>query len=498
MPILSGYHFCKGRAVSAFTASLGLGVLLGFVCAAPASAEPATAEGARKLTDALQAYVGIEPFAKGFLAIASHGESYDLAISFDSSKLDIPGTEGVTRLDRYVVHLTPTPDGTWAVNTDPGSIALSWTNADPDQNQKFDLKFADCVSKGVFDPKLMAFPTLSSKCASAALRVRAPDGDLDLTSGELTSQGTAKAGATGGVDLTSDVKLAIMNGKFVGKKSPGEPLPITFRFGALHQAMAATGVRTIAAADLITFVRDNASRNRFELPQDELKTKLRAALPLWEDLASDASLDDGAVELPTGSARIAHFEEKQALTGVVKDARYADSVSYSGLEIPPAVVPDWARSLVPSQASYDTKLSFSGLDGMADALIRGLDLTQDPPLSKMAGVALLTRFFSGQPRYDLTLGATAQAYTIKGQGQASINPEPQAHIAVSATGFDAVVDALKKSGDPDMQNGLMGLAFIKGLAKTGPDGRMTWNVSYDMVTNKVWVNDQGFALPEPQ
>ncbi len=85
--------------------------------------------------------------------------------------------------------------------------------------------------------------------------------------------------------------------------------------------------------------------------------------------------------------------------------------------------------------------SFSGLDGMADVLIRGLDASQEPPFTKMMAVAITTRFFSGQAAHELNLHAGAQAYTVKGEGKASINPEPQADMSLYATGFDAVMSA---------------------------------------------------------
>jgi hypothetical protein len=496
MPISNQLQPVRNRTANARATVVGLGTLLGLAFTVPALAEPATAEGARKLTEAFQSYIGVEPFAKGFLAVAPNGESYDLSISFDSRQLDTMPQDGVTKLDRYIVHLTPKSDGTWGVGTDRGPIALSWTSLDPALDQKFNVRFNDCISQGVFDPKIMAFPTLSTKCANTVVTVRAPDGDFDLTTGEFAADGTGKAGANGGLDLQSDTRLAMLIGKFVDKKSP-DHFPVTFRLGAMHYVATTEGFRTLAIADLIRFVHDTATLNKSEVPQDALKTKLRAALPLWENVNVAFDLDDGAVETPVGSAKLAHIEHKQDLAGVTKDFHYTESIAYSGLELPPTAAPDWVRSLIPSQASYDTKLTFSGLDGMIEALIRGVDLSKEPPISKMAGVAMMMRFLNGQPRYDLAVDAKAQAYAVKGQGQATLSPEPQASLALSASGYDAVVEALSKSGDPDLQKTLLGLTFIKGLAKGTPDGQLTWNVSYDMVTNKLWVNDQGFPLPDP-
>jgi hypothetical protein len=498
MPILNRLQNRKGTRLSTLLAALGGSALVGLACTVPALAEPATAEGARQLTAAFQAYIGSEPFEKGFLAIAPRGESYDLTFAFDSRKLALPDSDGSMQVDPYVVHLTPKTGGTWAVNTDPGPINLSWASTRDSLDEKYGLKFSDCVTQGVFDPSLMIFPNLSSKCGSAAFTARNPDADVDFTTGAITVASAGKTDGSGGVDLQYEVQLAGLNGKLMDKKSAGQPLPIAFKVGGISQALAASGVRVQAIADLVAFAKDNASREKLVAAQDELKVKLRAALPFWKDFSSALRLDDGVVDTPVGSAKIGHIEQKQALTGVVKDARYADALSYSGLELPPLIVPDWARTLIPGEASYDTKLSFSGLDGMADVLIRGLDASQEPPFTKMMAVALMTRFFSGQPQYELNLHAGAQAYTVKGEGKASINPEPQAGMSLSATGFDAVVSALSKAEDPDISKALFALAFAKGLAKGGADGQLVWNVSYDIVTNKVVVNDQSFSLPEPE
>jgi len=65
--------------------------------------------------------------------------------------------------------------------------------------------------------------------------------------------------------------------------------------------------------------------------------------------------------------------------------------------------------------------------------------------------------------------------------------------AISAAGLQGLIDAINQSPLPDKGKALLGLAFIKGLSKTNPEGRFTWNVDFDALAKKVTVNGQTFG-----
>lgn len=492
------------KATALSSAGMGCAMLLALAGAVPALAEPATAEGARKLTETLQSYVGPVPFEKGFIAIAPKGDGYDVTLSFDGSKLDDgksgdgKGVGEVARINPYVVRLTPQGDGRWAVKSGPAPIAVAWSRQWKESPETGSLNFAGCASEGMFSPTLMSFETLTFGCDSATVAVRSHDADVDVLSGKFGFETSSTADGEGGVDIKADSKLAGLKGKVLDKKD--QQFPVTFEVESGQQSFSATGVRYAAFYDLGLFLRDHPTKGQLMLAQDEFKAKLRAILPLWRDAESTSRVEGITVNLPFGAVKLARASQTYGLAGLVKQGYYSDALSYSGLEIPDVLVPEWARPLIPSEANYATKLSLSGLDGMADVLIRGLDLRlpEDPPFTKTMFVALMTRLLDGDLNYKADFDVTAPSFTLKGDGSAAVNPEPTAGIAVSATGFDKVMESLGKADVEDARKALFFLTFAKDLAKPGPDGQLVWNIAYDIVTNSVKVNDRVFRLPEPK
>ncbi|MEW9304913.1 hypothetical protein [Labrys neptuniae] len=498
MSIINGVAFRMKKGTALSSAAACCAVLLALAGAAPALAEPATAEGARKLTETFQSYIGSVPFEKGFITIAPKDDGYDVTLSFDGSKLDNAKGKGVgevARINPYVVRLTPQPDGKWAVKSGPAPIAAAWSREREGNTETGSLNFAACASQGVFAPKLMSFETLVAGCDGSSATVRNHDADVDLSTGKFGFETTSKADEADGVDVKFDSKLEGLKGKVQDKKD--QQFPVAFELTGGQQTLSATGMRFTAIYDLVAFLRDHPSKGEIVLAQDELKTKLRTALPFWREVSSTSSIEGLGVNLPFGQVKLAKATQAYSLTGLVKQGYYSDALDYSGLVIPDVVVPEWARSLIPAQANYSTKLSLNGLDGMADVLIRGLDATQDPPFSKMMAVALMTRLLDGDLNYKVDFNVAAPAYTLKGDGSAAVNPEPTASLAVAATGFDAVVEGLSKADAEDARKAVFFLSFVKGLAKEEGNGQLVWNVSYDIVTHSVKVNDQVFRLPQP-
>ena len=498
MSIMNGVALRMKRETALSSAAACCAVLLALTSATSASAEPATAEGARKLTETFQSYIGSVPFEKGFIAIAPKDDGYDVTLSFDGTKLDAAKDKGVAevlRINPYVVRLTPQADGNWAVKSGPAPIAVAWRRVWKESPETGSLNFTACASQGVFAPKLMSFATLTAGCDGSAATVRNHDADIDLSTGKFGFATSSKPDANDGVDVKFDSELQGLKGKVQDKKD--QQFPVSFELAGGQQTFSATGMRFAAIYDLVAFLREHPSKGQIVLAQDDLKTKLRAALPFWQEVSSTSHIEDLVVTLPFGQVKLGKARQAYGLTGLVKQGYYSDALNYSGLEIPDVVVPEWARSLIPAQANYATKLSLNGLDGMADVLIRGLDATQDPPFSKMMAVALMTRLLDGDLNYKVNFDITAPGYTLKGDGSAAVNPEPTASLSVSATGFDAVMENLGKADIEDARKVVFFLSFVKGLAKEEANGQLVWNVSYDIVTHSVKVNDQVFRLPQP-
>ena len=63
-------------------------------------------------------------------------------------------------------------------------------------------------------------------------------------------------------------------------------------------------------------------------------------------------------------------------------------------------------------------------------------------------------------------------------------------VTISATNLDQIIAAVNAAQVPNKESALMGIALIKGLAKTGADGKAVWDVDFDAATKAVSVNGQ--------
>ena len=102
-----------------FRAAFLAAILVGSVpmlASLPASAESATSEGAKALTQSLApSYFGQSAFDHGLITVAPKGEAYEL--SFDLQGIvdgfGLPLPKGAVRIGRYSLLVAPLPDGTW-------------------------------------------------------------------------------------------------------------------------------------------------------------------------------------------------------------------------------------------------------------------------------------------------------------------------------------------------------------------------------------------------
>ena len=146
------------------------------------------------------------------------------------------------------------------------------------------------------------------------------------------------------------------------------------------------------------------------------------------------------------------------------------------------------------KATLDFNLTGLDLETIAGKMIEvGTDTKPAQPDALKA--ALMPLLLAGQPKLAFGQSLTAPAFDVKGQGETSLLPAQQGKATVSASNLDEIAAALGKAGasDPGPQRAAMGIAFLKGLAKTGPDGRLTWDIDFDSLARKVTVNGQSFG-----
>jgi hypothetical protein len=83
-----------------------------------ASAESATSEGAKVLTQSLAPYFGQSAFDHGLIKVIPKGEGYELSFDLQGIVDGFGLPKSVAQVGNYSLLVAPLPDGTWKVSSD--------------------------------------------------------------------------------------------------------------------------------------------------------------------------------------------------------------------------------------------------------------------------------------------------------------------------------------------------------------------------------------------
>ena len=83
----------------------------------------------------------------------------------------------------------------------------------------------------------------------------------------------------------------------------------------------------------------------------------------------------------------------------------------------------------------------------------------------------------------------------QGELRVSQNSFPTGHVVVSADTLDKVMDFIKPFVvlSPGVAKAMLAIGAAKGMAKTGPDGRLVWDIEMTGPPNQLTVN--GVPMP---
>ena len=104
-------------------------------------------------------------------------------------------------------------------------------------------------------------------------------------------------------------------------------------------------------------------------------------------------------------------------------------------------------------------------------------------LSDDAEAKIQRVFLSGQPKLILRPGRLKiPTLDLTYEGEASLDkgqPGGKAHITAGSLEKTIALMQELAADSPDIQSAMLGVAFVKGLAKTGADGRLVWDIQVD-------------------
>jgi hypothetical protein len=450
------------------------------LASAPAFAEPATSEGAKTLGESFAAYFGRSAVEQGIIAVTPQGDDYKVSIDLQRAidGLGIPG--GGIKLDAFSFLTTPQQGGAWKVAADAfpnASLHLSIPDGDYDGSLMMrGFKFA-----GVYDPKLAAFVNASNTIDAIDVRWTAKDADVSLEEAGYVLE-MQSSEADGGA-VNSKFHHALKSVLETVKVAPNgkTPMNVVYKVGPITSDGTAEGVRSRSMLDLWAFLVGLGGIEKAADHQDELKSRLNALLPLWTSSKVAASIDGVSVQMPFGQVSVKSFGERVAVTGIAPHGEFEIGLKIDGLTLPTALLPSWSVPLLPDLLDANVKFSADGLDQIAKTAIAEADFRDDPPLSEDSQDKLAGMWRSANPRVTIQPSRmTSPNYALAVQGEFALSgAKPTGHVTIEAQGFDksvAVVQAAAQS-NPQLQQVLAALTIAKGLAKTGADGKLTWDIA---------------------
>lgn len=467
--------------------------LLPLLMASTAMAGSATDEGAQHLTEVFQTYLGT---TEGVVSVAPNGDAYDLTLDV-GPLLAMAKEAGVAAaISPIEMSLTDNGDGTWGVSQDQ---ALSMTFTGPDKSElKEDI--ASLKMEGTFDEGLMTFSEAkgSFEGIKAVSTQTTPEGQVSaevvLDKGTFDTTGTK--GASGGVDLVTNASITGFTETVNAPMGEGAPsMPITVKAESMTQTVKGTGMMfdgIYKTAAWLVAHPDDASKTAAKA---ELKTILTEALPIWTNITGDGKIAKVSVDTPMGPVGIDEITFTVDVNGAVKEGKFREAFTVSGLTLPAGLVPDWAAPILPRKVAVDFQAAgFDAAAGITAAL--GI-FDQDPGMADTTALdaAVKKGFFpDGTVTVSLNPGAvTGDGYELAWQGDMTVNIDsetPSGKAVVTLVGADKLKAAMDAAPDDMKMQAMMGFGMAEGMAKKDGD-KLVWEID---ATNPADVKINGTSL----
>ena len=462
--------------------------MLAFTLAAsPGWAAPATSDGAKAIAQGYAEWFSQAVVDKGLVSVTPQGDDYlvawDLQRIVDLTK---PAPDAV-KVDKFSYVLTPTGDDAWTVKTDHfPSIAFNVATEKGKVAGTVDLSGfrLDTTYNGKLPQFLLS--TLAATLMSAKIHVAEANGpsDVDLKEAGLAIETKAKSMEVG-IDLS--INQSIRNLTEIVTVAPGAkdsketPVKVTFTAGAATSDATFAALR---ANEIGVLWKYAVAHGQDANPAPDMKAKVSAVLPLWNDFRANAAISDMTLDLPTPMmpihAELKGLSETVALSGFTPHASAEIGVKLTDLSATMAMLPDWSKSVQPASLDIDLKVTVDGMDQVARLAIDDPNFGGKGDLTEETQEKIKTILMNGHPRLTISPGRFATPtleLTYEGEVIAEAD-QPTGHFTIGANGLDktqALIQEIAKDM-PDAQSALLVVAFIKGLATTGGDGRLVWKV----------------------
>ncbi|MCA0272201.1 MAG: YdgA family protein [Proteobacteria bacterium] len=457
--------------------------------AVPALAQTATPEGAVRLTEVFQTYLGK---TEGVVTVTPSGEGYVVAI--DPSKLlasagDAAAGATVSAVDFEVAELG---GGKWKVTqAGPASFSVNIPGA-----LMLDVKAESYDWSGVYDEALKAFESSEGVIAGLtvtesitqpgqpAMNVSYAIDKLDIAS--------AAAAATGGVDTTANYTVTGLTETFTVPPSDGMPMPmdVTITADSYVADTKIAAMRTGELLDVWAWFVAHPGEEAVKSDFDAMKGALRTALPFFNSVSGSGTVTNLVGVTPMGGFSAEKADIVFDMSGATADGKLHEKIALSGLKLPEEMMPAWVPPLLPKDVTLD--FAFDSFDLAAPAQILLDEMKPEGELSDEVNARLLQALLP-DGTFNTTVApsnVTGNIYSLSLEGAMTAGPAapiPVGSALLKATGLDAVMKALEAAPPEVSQQAIPGIMMARGLAKPEGTDSYSWDIQMG-ADGKITVN----------
>lgn len=489
------------------TQKLGSG-LFALLLTSTASWSASSAEEAAQMQATFQSYLGN---AAGIVTVTPAGDGYDIRIDpmVYFNKVKEPGF--TASFKPLVYHAVSSGAGLWKVDA---QHALDIAFGNP-ASLTVDMKMPDYKMSGTFSEELAGFLDVTTTTGTMTLTENIVDPNAGIATNvtmavqAIGSNFTAVPTGGGTADTSMDITYdgLTMSTTTAPPGGGGEPMSLAYTIPKSAYSSKATGMNNRKLLDLLAWFVARPTKEQIVRDQAELKTKLKAALPIAKTIMGTANMEKLSVTSPIGVVAFDTFSVGVNMNGIVKDGHAGESISFTGLKIPQGIAPPWSEGLIPTTLKFGFDVSGFNAEAPATMFIDQMDVGAAQPIPQGSEQLYLGAFAPTNtimltiPAGEISSGTYSLTY--EGTSTISFTGLPQVNAKFRMTGMDKVIAQLQQAAaDPMAQQGMAMLFAAKGISK--PDGdALAWDVTMSP-EGKLLVNGtdlssmMGALSPPPQ
>ncbi len=480
----------------------GLALIIA-VAASAAEAEPATPEGAQQILDGYVAIFGRQIIDQQIVTVDPHGDSYnitwhirralDLAHTTpaefqmgDFSYSIKPGADGAWRMTANafpsLVFDTPTDDGRAAGKIDLTGIDID-SYYDPAQPVPFASRaiFGDIVGdlRIVNAGKSIPFRIEESGFFQVDMKQTTPDTGADLA-------------------LHETLRTAVERMSVPIETQPNAKLDMTLKVGVTSVDGTIDQFRTQQALAAWRFLLAHRDEPKNQMSAAAVKTILAAGLPGWRKMNLTTDVSDLEFDMSLAKAHMKAVRETIDLPGFAPVATGGFDLKIDEFNMQSPLLPEGFESLLPLSLDFGIGVKLTGLDQVAKIALEDPDFMFENDISPEGRAKIDQIFKNGEPTFMLAPGYLRNPLIdVAYQGEVKVSPNSflKGHAVVSADTLDKVIGFVKPFVvlSPDIAKAALAIGAAKGMAKTGPDGRLVWDIEMTGPPGQLTVN--GVSIP---